>query len=144
MLNIKTGYFFYSKPENVGFQNNLYSIEKTDKINIEIDTLEKTFAEIERLAAKVIRNIEKEKVLPNNTDFNVLINFIALLKCRVPKKIKQSAEPLINLSKMILNMTYSSKESYYEVINQMKLEGLYDGNVLEYEQMLDFHNSDRY
>lgn len=144
VLDQKAGKTFRVKPDNIAYQNHLYSVEQKENVNIGEDAIEKSFANIEGLMAPIISGIVQNRMLPTNTDYNVLINFIALMSCRVPVMSELSMKPLKEMTIMSLKMAMSSKENYLHMIEKLKKEGKDLGDGSEYEKVKEFLYSERY
>lgn len=100
----------YQNTESLGFQNNLYTFQAKDRKK---DTLEAAFAQMEGLAAEVIRKVENNAELTIQ-ERNDLALFISFLWIRVPnskKEFQRSTEELYEkTARMSIRMT--SRENF--------------------------------
>lgn len=91
--------------ESIAFQNNLYSFQAKDRGK---DTLEAAFAQMEGLAADIIRKVENKEELTVQ-ERNDLALFISFLWIRVPnskKKFERSTKELYEkTARMSIQMT---------------------------------------
>ena len=144
ILDQSTGKSFYALPKNIAFQNNLYSIEQEEGINTDKDALEKGFSKFEALVAPVLREMEQEKKMPRGKKRDLLLNFIALMYCRVPAENKLVTKSYKKMPKMILQITTSTKERFAATLKEMKKEGIDIDENIDYQETKKFINSNRY
>ncbi len=95
----------YQTTESIAFQNNLYTFQAKGKKK---DTLEAAFAQMEGIAAEVIRRIENKEELTSQ-ERNDLALFISFLWIRVPnskKEFERSTKELYEkTARMSIQMT---------------------------------------
>ncbi len=144
VLDQENGNTFMTKPENIAHEKYLYAIEKNDKIHYEKEALENAFAEFEGMVAPVIRELSLNKIIPEGRDYSILINFIALMICRVPIMIKTLVEPIIKISDMSIKMATSNKERYQMLLEDLKNNGCEIKRYPDYDEFKEFLYSDRY
>jgi hypothetical protein len=136
-----SGDSFKNIPENVAYKKDLYKIE----INgTEEDAQEKAFARFEGLIPPIISEINDTKKLPRGKNFNLLIEFIALMHCRTPKIIKHDIEPNKELFRMITDLLLSREEIYTTITNRMKEEGITLSEKSSYEEIKEFWDSGKW
>lgn len=128
-----------SLPKNIAYENDLYKMEKDEDISADEDSLEQSFAEFESMVAPIIKEMEERKIIPKGEDFILLINFIALIHCRLPSVNEQSIRPLLDNAKKQLEMVASNKDLYESIIKSEGIECKYN-----YDEMKEFLTSDRY
>jgi len=136
-----SGNKFKSRPENIAKQKDYYKIDVNESDN---NVVENMFAKIEGGSAPVINNIIKNNEIPQGEDFNILMYFLALLALRTPGFRQTVSNFTKDVAKGTAEMTFSSKERYESIINQMKEDGYELDNKISYEEMRDFIFSDRY
>lgn len=124
-----------SKPSNIGFQKDYYKININDSDPYGV---EKGFSKVESMSANVIKEIIHNKVIPKGEDYIILMNFIALLQARVPSRRESFTEPMGEVLKMSLQLTYQYHERYEALIEQMKRDGYETNDSISFEEMRDF------
>lgn len=133
---------------SIAYQNKLYSLESDPECTFdETDALEKVFAKVESMASKVIKDILETERLPTGNDFNILINFIALMASRTPAMINHRTKPVIEISQKMMEMTLSSKDRWHFLTSRMVAEGKLSSenlNEANYDKMHDFFFSKQY
>jgi len=144
VLDQENGNTFRTKPENIAHEKYLYAIEQSDKTNYEKEGLERAFAEFEGMVAPVIRELSLNKTIPEGRDYSILINYIALMICRVPIMIKTFAESIIKIADMSIKMATSNEEKYQMLLEDLKKNGYEIKNYPDYEEFKEFLYSDRY
>ncbi len=115
---------FVTSPRNVGSQRDFNRVEIP---GMPIDELEKRFAQIDGEVARVLKYIVKNKILPEDTDMGLLINFVASLLGRNPQIRSNMADATTEIIKQMVTSLVSSRAV-----------------VTEYEDMKRFVEEDRY
>jgi hypothetical protein len=134
VFNQETGRQIESKPSSIGYEKDLYSI---DMQGMAKDDLENAFMEIETKVAPIIRKIQETLVMPIGEDYEILMYFIALQYSRTPNRKDRFSEPMEQISKIIMQMSVSSKKRYEAMIQDVKKAG--KGSIdTPYEDMHDF------
>lgn len=142
VIDMISGKQWQSNPESIAFQNDLYNIEKK---HFKDDSLERAFSdEYESVVSPIIGEMATNKKLPTGDKFYKLINFIALMHCRVPSMIEHSVKPIKHAIKQTLKNTFVHKSYLEVVLNDLKLMGYDINNSEDYDKLKEFAFSDRY
>jgi hypothetical protein len=127
------------KPKNVAYRNNFYSVEIA---NSEPDEFEKALGRFEALAAQIVKDVIQSHIMPKDEDYLILINFIALLACRVPSRREVFNGAMNDVMKMQTQMIFQYPERY-DVYRKMLVESGYELNdTTTYEEMKAFVNDE--
>lgn len=141
VFNTITGHSFKNTPNNIAYEKDLYRIERD---NIEEDAQERAFGKFEGLAASVIKKINEEKTIPLGEEYNILIEFIALMFSRVPTMIKQASRPVSEITRNVLAIILTNEYRYNTIINRMKEDGVELGGSSSYKAMKEFYESGKF
>ncbi len=132
---------WHAKSQNVAFERDLYFINDP---TFGADVFEKAFASFESKALPVIREICSTHTLPEEADMLTLMQFVAFMYARVPQTKETFEKPIVELSKMIMNMTLQSEERWESVVKQMKENGAEHLDKVSYEEMKKFSAEGNY
>ena len=124
--------YFVTTPRNVGSETDFNRVNVPGK---PIDEAEKLFAEIEGKVARVIKGIEENLTLPQKTDMEVLIYFVALLYMRNPQIRNNLANIETTVIKQIFRCLTSNRERYE---SQMQRVLPIDQQMPKYEEVKQF------
>ena len=141
VIDQETGKQWRTKPKNVANHRDFYRInlEEADQNLIEYE-----LSKIESLAAPVIKKIITKYTLPNNYDYIVLMNFIALLLTRIPSFRNNINDFISDISKRRLKLITHSKKHWNSNKTKIKNNGYkFDSNV-PYEDMKKFVDNELY
>ncbi len=116
-------------PRNVAHENDFYRIEGPDPLIVE-----DAFMRMEDLAAPIIRRIAATQELPTGTDLDVLINLVAGMAARVPRRRRPMAEFMHRFAKKILETHTRSAEAFEAMYHRLREENPNLPQVT-YEQM---------
>ncbi|MNW37785.1 hypothetical protein D3C74_148370 [compost metagenome] len=139
VLDQTTGTQWSSKPRNIAYRNDFYRIDVPDS---EPDGFEKALAQFEAMAAPVIKNLIQSQTLPEGDDYVILINFIALMACRVPSRREVFDEAMSDVMHIWLQMIFQSPEHYESYRLKMIESGRKSENPKTYEEMKQFVNDE--
>lgn len=132
---------FKASPVSIGFEKDYNAVEID---GVDPDSFEKSLSKFEGIAAPVIKKIvETEGLPPSDMDYNILINFIALMALRVPSRRKIYDQFIEDSSKIQLDIICQSKERFESYTERMRAKGVEVSNV-SYEQMVDFLKRDQF
>ncbi len=102
---------------------------------------EDALGKIESAAAPIIRRIREIDALPPYDDFGVLLDFVATLAARVPKRRAIVPRFLSDLARMTLEIVTATPERYAAQIRRLREEGK-DVPDVSFEKMRDFVRKD--
>ena len=97
--------------------------------------------EIEAEVARILKDVEKKAILPQNTDMEILIYFVALLHVNNPQFRTNLANIETTVIKQVMKALFSRPERYESYKQQEKAAGK---ELSEYETMKQFVESEDY
>jgi hypothetical protein len=122
VVSLKDGRRWTTTPANLGHERDFYRVE--DGIADDPAALEEVLAAVEGEIAPAIRRVcESERIPENAADFNLLLNFVALMVARVPR----------NWSKM---------EPFLAEVHEKQMRMLAGQGREQFEAMVAEHNAD--
>lgn len=130
--------YFVNIPRNVGFQTNFNRVNVPGK---PIDSVEKLLAEIEGEVARVLKGIKENSTLPQKTDMEALIYFIALLYMHNPQIRNNLASIETTVIKQFMKGLFFNPERYESYRQQQHAAGK---ELPEYSVMKEFVESEDY
>ncbi|MHB8076657.1 DUF4238 domain-containing protein [Desulfosporosinus fructosivorans] len=97
----------------------------------------------------IIKQIIKTEQIPTRDGFNILINFIALMASRTPRRINHRTQPLVDISEIMMEMNLSTKERWLNLTSRMIADGKLPPESLQkqdlnYDKLREFFKSKRY
>ncbi|MFS8215181.1 DUF4238 domain-containing protein [Paenibacillus sp. 203] len=119
-------------------QNNFYRVEVPDG---ESDDFEKALAQFETMGGPIIKNLIQNQTMPEGDDYVILINFIALLACRVPSRREVFDEAMSDAMQVWMQMIFQSPEHYESYRTKMIESGNEVDNSTIYEEMKELVNT---
>lgn len=127
----------YQTTESIAFQNNLYTYQAKGKKK---ETLEDTFAQLEGVAAKIIRKIESRELLSDQDRYDFSI-FISFLWIRTPFSKKEFEKTTADLYEKTARMSIAMrpKEDIKNFFKQHE-EELTDQQI---DNMIDFATNEK-
>lgn len=131
---------FKAAPSKIAFETDFYRVDLPD---VELDAFEQGLAYFESKAADVIKRILSLNKIQDSNDFNILINFIALIIARVPERRERTNSWAKDLSKMTLNMICATEETYIHHMKKANID-VSHADFVPYEQMKNFLKKDKY
>jgi hypothetical protein len=134
--DVTTGKRFHQIPKNTGFQNQMYRVD-ADGIE-DPNILERAFNEVEGPFGVVLAAIRANRVVPGETDFNVLLNFVALQFARVPAFKEMVNRTGDQISRLILKQAVVSKERFEQVRAGMLASGVASMKSAKFEEIKEF------
>ena len=129
---------FVTTPRNIGSQRDFNRVDIPER---PIDEAEKSFAKIDGEVARVLKGIEENSTLPQKTDMEILIYFIALLYRRNPQIRNNIGNCETTVIKQVARLLLFSPERYESYRQQEKAAGK---ELPEYEKMKQFVDSEDY
>ena len=129
---------FVTTPRNVGSQNDF------NQVNIPgqpIDAAEKLFAEMDGEVDRVLKDIAENATLPEGTDMDILIYFVALLYMHNPQIRNNIGNYETTVIKQVVKALLFRPERYESYRQQEKAVGK---ELPEYETMKQFVDSEDY
>jgi len=132
---------FKSKPKGVGAQKDFNRIDIPGYPGDAIETAMSSFEyEVEASIKNVVRG---RGFFETNDDFNIILNFIALLRVRNPSFREQRRAFRQRASEQIMDLALSSPDIYKSEMKRAFEKGAIK-QVLPFEQMKDFHRRKEY
>lgn len=147
ITDLKSCKQWQAAPPAIAYQNNLYSLEIENNNDNQTDAVETMFAELESMTAPVIKRIIEAERIPSGNEFNILMNFIALMATRTPKMITQRAQFVIDIADTMIDVSFSTKDQWQKLMIELIEAGKMPADSLEktsYEEIRDFVYSKRY
>ncbi|MFS0722269.1 DUF4238 domain-containing protein [Paenibacillus sp. 1P07SE] len=135
-----TGNQHDSKPKSVAFSKKLYSIELPDTPS---DLIENTFMDLETKTAPIIRNLCETNQMPVDSDYNYLMNYLALLEVRTPTMRESFSGLMEDMLKSIMHEMVATEERFEATRKGMANEG-YKLPISPYMKIKEFVQEDRY
>lgn len=134
---------FRPKPRGVAAKRDFNRIDIPGQ---PIDALEGALAEFETEVDAAIRaTVAATDQFSSPDDFNVILNFIALLAVRNPRLRETHRDFRERTSKMIMNIVLSSKETYEHQVRKAKEAGFIDPDTdASYEDAKDFERRQQF
>ena len=134
---------FRPKPRGVAVQ---HDFNRVDIPGQAIDALEGALANFETEVDAAIRaTVATTDQFSSPDDFNVILNFIALLAVRNPRLREVRRDYRERTSKMIMNVVLSSKELYEGQVRKAKDAGFIDPDAnASYEEAKDFERRQQF
>lgn len=129
---------FVSTPRRVAWERDFNRIDIPGQ---PIDEAEKLFAKIEGEVARVLKGIAENSTLPQKTDMEILIYFIALLYRRNPQIRSHIGNCETTVIKQMARALFFSPERYESYRQQQRAAGK---ELPEYETMKQFVESEDY
>ena len=123
---------FVTHPRNVGSKRDF---NRVDILGEPIDAVEKLLAEIEGKVSRVLKYVEENAALPEDTDMGTLLYFVALLYGHNPQFRNNLSSFETTVVKQILRLSLFSPERYESYIQQEREAGK---EVSEYEEVKRF------
>ena len=123
---------FATSPRNVGSQRDFNRVDIPGK---RTDAVEKLLAEIEREIARVLKYVEESATLPEDTDIDTLLYFVALLYGYNPQFRNNLSSFETTVHRQMSKVLLSSPESYESYSQQEREAGR---EVPEYEEAKQF------
>ena len=123
---------FATSPRNVGSQRDF---NRVDIPGQPIDAVEKLFADIEREIARVLKYVEESATLPEDTDIDTLLYFVALLYGHNPQPRNNLSSFETRVIKQGLRLSLLGPEKYEFWAQQEREAGK---EVVEYEEAKQF------
>ena len=124
--------FFFTNSRNVGSQRDFNRVDIPGK---PIDAVEKLFSEIEGEVARVLKYVDANATLPQGTDIETLLYFVALLYGHNPQFRNNLSSFETTVIKQMLRMSLLSPERYESWAQQEREAGK---EVPEYEEVKQF------
>jgi len=141
VLDIKQKKMWRAKSENAAHQRDFYRVKIP---GVEPNLVEKTFGHFENQAAFVIKKIIKKRELPEDDDFIVLINFVALMAVRIPRYRSVFDGSLEKMNKFRLKLMTAHPKRWAAIRERMKKNGYDIDDKVSYEAMKGFVERDNY
>ena len=129
---------FFTIPRNVASERDFRRVNIPGK---PLDEAEKLLGEIEAEVAGILKDVEEKAILPQNTDMEILIYFVALLYVNNPQFRTNLANIETTVIKQVMKALFFSSERYESYREQEKTAGK---ELPEYETMKQFVESEDY
>lgn len=141
VIDKTTGKRWKATPDSAGHHKDYYKVEYSPS---DPNTIEMRLGEIEAKASGVLREIVSNGQMPSGEDYDNFMAFVALMAVRIPGVRNIFSKGMEQVAKMMLRMTYASRDRFETTREAMKRDGVHMGNEISYEQMKEFVESDRY
>ena len=132
--------WFETHPKNIAHERDFLRI---DAEGYEPYAIEKEMASLESEIANALRNIE-QTLRFEGKDRNTLLNFIALLAVRSPRRREHWRKIRDQVARRTLDLALRSKEMWESQMQHMREAGREVNDGVTYEQMKDFHERGEY
>lgn len=116
VLDLKDNTKFETIPRNVG---GMRDFNRVDIDGVDPDIVEKTQSNFEGEVATALKKLEEEFNFSGETK-NVILELIGMLAIKSPERRKHLAEPQVKIAKMMMAMTFESKERWESQVAQVK------------------------
>lgn len=140
MFDSETGEQRELKPKSVAFAKGLYSVDLPDTSS---DVIEDIFMDLETKTAPVIRTLCETLRMPTGNDYNFLMNYIALLEVRTPRRREIYADFMEQISKITMQEVVATEERFEATRKRMEDDGLKVPQIT-YDKLRDFVFGERY
>jgi hypothetical protein len=127
------------KPDEVGFERDY---NRVDVPEIDPNAVEGYFATIDGQIAPVIQEITRCHELPEGTEFQKLISFVALLALRSPSVRNLYKRNMDHLGKERLKFLLARREFFDQVVEEQRREGNVMPPEVTYEKLREYANHD--
>ena len=143
-LSVKDARQWKGKPGTLGHEKDFYRVEEVEGIAAE--AVEDLFAKVESDVAPALRTVVEQQALPDRgtRDFDLLINFVALMATRVPRLRSVLNEFMGSIAKHIAQLTVASPHAFRSAVESAREGG---ADILEepdYEAMREFILGEHY
>ena len=133
---------FQTKPRNVGAERDFNRIDVDGQ---DPDALERALGEFEGKAISIIRGIQTTGALPNDEDFNYVLNLMALFIVRNPRRRRQMNDARHNVVRVIGDLLTSNKRLFEHHLAQAKENGFVPQDPeVSYAALRQFIRDDQY
>ncbi|HBV85325.1 MAG TPA: hypothetical protein DEF42_01345 [Desulfosporosinus sp.] len=123
-------------PRSVGYQKYLYRVKLP---NAEPDAIEDVFAFVEDKVAPIIKEVCSSQEIPEGAEeYNLLINYIALLSERTPTRREVFSRPMQDIAKIMSQMMVATPERFESIKQRMKEDGVEYNDEISYEDLKKF------
>lgn len=108
-------------PNSIAFELDYYKIDTHPESDPMV--IEKTIGDIESICSKVIYKFIEERMLPIGTDYDILLNFVALMATRVPAIRNTISTNTDRLMKRILRTMLKSNAGWQHFVKTCEASG---------------------
>jgi len=130
---------FKTNVENVASEKDFYKLKTADDPLV----IEKFLSGIEGNTKRAINYIEKYQEIPNDDLFDYMINFIACLAVRVPKKRNQTEKTITDVYERVMALCLFDEKRWNTIIERVKKDNENLPNV-DYKEVKKFFDEKRY
>lgn len=102
---------------------------------------EDALAKIESFTAPIVRRIRDNDALPPREEFDLLLDFVATLAARVPKRRAVMPRFVSDVARSVLDLVTATPERYAAQVRRLREEGK-DIPEVSFEEMRDFVRKD--
>ena len=128
-----------SNPEGTGHQKDFYRITLPGR---RPDEIEKILGLIETPASKVVKKLAAKNAIPSGRDFDVLMQFTALMAVRIPRLREVHAKFEEQSTRQLIKLDAAHSPNLRADIDAYRKEN--PGSELTVEQYKEFAESDEY
>lgn len=142
VADAKTGRSFLASPRNVASARDF---NRVDAVGVTPGHVEARYADFEGLAAPALRRLRESYQIGAPEDHNLILNLIALLSVRTPRMRENVQDFHDRVARQIMRQTVATQGRYDATMGRAARDGhLVADNVIGYEAMRDFVESDQY
>lgn len=139
VIDFEEGRAFATGPRNVGGQRDF---NRVDADGHALNAVEQALGEFEGEIDKALQRVVAGDAFPAHDDFVYILNFLALLSVRSPRKRKTFGDFQANIFRQLMQLIASSPERFHAEIAKAKQHGSIDPALdVSYEQAVEFLNS---
>lgn len=136
---------YKAKPENIAKERDFYTLKVEDELQHDPYMLEKTFAEIEGKADRVIKKIitAPQTLTPflSKKELGELLSFVGLFAARTSAVRETYNANTQQINKLLMKVVLANKERF---ISTAKKAGLDEMTDKDYFRLKEFHERDEY
>jgi hypothetical protein len=143
-LSVKDARQWKGKPGTLGHEKDFYRIDEVEGATSE--AVEELFSRVESDMAPALRTVVERRALPDRgtRDFDLLINFVALMATRVPRLRSALSEFVGSIAKHIAELTVASPHAFRSAVESARKAGADIPEKPDYEAMREFIEGEHY
>lgn len=139
-LDLEKQSFFQPNTKNICCERDFMRVEVDGH---EPNIIEKELGKLEGEARQATLRVSQTRKFEGE-DRNTILNLIALLAVRSPQRREHWRQFHEEVSKKVMSLTLATKQRFESQMKQMKADGYAPEHELTYEELKEFHESDRY
>ena len=139
VLDQRSGKRWKAKVPEVAYEKDLYEIPDDQ----DTTAMERGFSRIESILAPAVKRVRGKQGISPGDDLAKLLNFVAMMACRVPLELEQIHRPFEQISKAMMRESVMTPERWEDVRASMEADGI-DMSNASYDVMKDFVDRDEF